>query len=96
MFALGILPPARNLNIEFLSPLDYDDEITIKVSVLSIGRTSFTCLVEATKQGGQAAFKATLTQVCVDPLTRQPASIPEALVNALRPHLCSSQPTSNI
>lgn len=86
LFSLGILPPARNLGIDFLAPLRYDEEITIAVSVSSMGRTSFTCLLVATRQDGEIAFKATFTQVCVDPSTRRPTAIPGPLISALQSH----------
>lgn len=83
-FALGILPPARNLCIDFLAPLSYDEEIDIVVTVSSIGATSFTCLLVASKREGSIAFKATFTQVCVDPSTKRPVAIPPALRSALQ------------
>src|SRR5262245_54342391 len=52
LFALGILPPARVLNIEFLAPLTFDDTIQISASVVELGETSFTCRVEAARQDG--------------------------------------------
>lgn len=87
LFALGILPPARNLNIDFLAPLDYDDEIAIGVAVSAIGRTSFTCLVQADKPGGVTAFRASFTQVCVDAATKRPQPIPQVLLAALQGHM---------
>lgn len=87
LFSLGILPPARKLDIDFLAPLDYDDEITISVVVSSVGRTSFTCSLEAARQDAVIAFRATFTQVCVDAGTRLPTPIPESLVTALKPHV---------
>ncbi|HSX59674.1 MAG TPA: thioesterase family protein [Tahibacter sp.] len=83
-FALGILPPARNLCIDFLAPLHYDEEIDIVVSVSSMGATSFTCSLIAAKQDGNIAFKATFTQVCVDPSTKRPIAIPQPLASALQ------------
>ncbi|TAK78060.1 MAG: acyl-CoA thioesterase [Aquabacterium sp.] len=87
LFALGILPPARNLAIDFLAPLDYDEEIAIGVAVSSIGRTSFTCRIEAVKPDGETAFRASFTQVCVDATTRRPQAVPPALRAALQGHL---------
>lgn len=78
LFSLGVLPPARNLSIDFLAPQDYDDEITISVVVQSIGRTSFTCRVEASKANAEIAFRATFTQVCAIPRpgARRPSRSP--------------------
>lgn len=94
LFSLGILPPARNLTIDFLAPLGYDEKITMVVCVSSMGTTSFTCLLVATRQDGEIAFKATFTQVCVDPSTKRPTAIPGPLISALQSHY--RQPTTAI
>lgn len=86
LFALGILPPARNLRIDFPAPLSYDEAIDIVVTVSSMGATSFTCLLVASKHDGTIAFEATFTQVCVDPSTKRPVAIPQPLVSALQVH----------
>jgi acyl-CoA thioesterase FadM len=86
IFALGVLPPARELNIEFLAPLTFDDAIHISVTVGKVGETSFTCNVEGSRQDGQLAFRARLTQVCVSPETKRPAPLPAQLRHALSGH----------
>ena len=86
ILALGVLPPARELNIEFLAPLTFDDTIDISASVAELGDTSFTCELEAKRQDGQIAFRARLTQVCVSPETKRPAPLPDQLRHALSVH----------
>lgn len=89
IFALGVFPPARQLNIEFLAPLTFDDTLQMLVAVSEIGKTSFTCQVEAFRHDGQVAFRARLTQVCVSPDTKRPTPLPKKLRDAL-----SSQPAT--
>ncbi|WP_367187607.1 MULTISPECIES: hotdog domain-containing protein [unclassified Pseudomonas] len=47
ILAMGILPPARALSIEFLAPMVWDDVISIEVGSKELTTTSFTFLVEA-------------------------------------------------
>lgn len=92
VFALGILPPARNLCIDFLAPLSYDEAVDIAVNVASIGATSFTCSLVASKPDGTIAFTATFTQVCVDPATKRPVAMPQPLRSALQMHYSAQCP----
>lgn len=89
MASIGILPPAKALNIEFSAPLTYDDQLTMTVTQASVGSTSFTCTVDAIRQDGVIAFRGTLTQVCISAALpegrtrRAPVEVPERLRNAL-------------
>ncbi|MGO1003474.1 acyl-CoA thioesterase [Lysobacter sp. CA196] len=83
LFALGILPPARALSIEFLHPMAWDDAIDIEVSVEKIGEHSFTLLVNASNAEGKPSFRATITQVAVSPETKRPVPLPPELRAAL-------------
>ena len=80
---LGILPAARALSIEFLSPLTWDDEIEIHVTVSEVRSHSFSFAVEAINSKGLPTFKAKFTQVCVSPETKRPVEVPEELRRAL-------------
>jgi YbgC/YbaW family acyl-CoA thioester hydrolase len=84
LFAMGILPPARALSIEFLVPMIWDEVIDIEVSCEELKTTSFTFLVVGRKSSGEVAFRATFTQVCVSPESKRPVPIPEPLRRALR------------
>lgn len=83
LFDMGIHPPARNLAIEFLAPLTWDDELDLEITCTNIGTTSFTCEVHARRQDLASAFKGTLTQVCISPATRRPIPLPDKLRQAL-------------
>jgi acyl-CoA thioesterase FadM len=87
----GLLPPARQLKIEFITPLTYDDKIGLMVTVLRVGRTSFACQVEATRDNGAIAFQAELTQVCIDPTTKRPVSLPDSIRHQLQRHLLAKE-----
>ncbi|MEE1887321.1 acyl-CoA thioesterase [Pseudomonas carassii] len=87
LFAMGVMPPARALSIEFLAPMTWDDLISVQVSSGEPGTTSFSFAVEARGSGGEVCFRASLTQVCVCPESRQPVAVPEALRQALCEHM---------
>jgi len=83
LFAMGILPPARALSIEFLHPMAWDDEIGIEVSVGRLGEHSFTLSIDAANAGGKATFRASITQVTISPETMRPVPLPPELRAAL-------------
>ena len=85
VFAMGILPPARALSIEFLSPMTWDEVISIEVSSEAPGTTSFGFAVEGRQAPGEVTFRASMTQVCICPESKQPTALPDALRQALQP-----------
>lgn len=83
LFAMGILPPARALSLEFLHPMSWDEVIDIEVLAERIGEQSFTLLVSAFNAERTGTFRATITQVTVSPETRRPVPLPLELRAAL-------------
>ncbi len=58
LMGFEILPPVRAMSMEFLMPLTWDDELSIKVSVAKLGVHSFTFLVEGFIVNGPLSFVA--------------------------------------
>jgi len=85
-FDMGILPPAKAFSVEFVSFMKWDDEIDISVSVKNIGTSSFTFLL-AGHCANDHVFSSEFTQVCIDPETKRPTPIPQALRDKLAEHL---------
>ena len=85
VFAMGILPPARALSIEFISPMTWDEVISIEVGSEAPGTTSFGFAVEGRQTSGEVTFRASMTQVCICPESKQPIALPDALRQALLP-----------
>ncbi|MEO4045846.1 thioesterase family protein [Pseudomonas sp. CAU 1711] len=85
IFAMGILPPARALSIEFLAPMIWDEIIHIEVSTAELTTTSFTFSVEARNAEDEITFRSTFTQVSISPESKRPIPLPQALRNALCP-----------
>ena len=83
LFAMGILPPARALAIEFLHPMIWDDEIDIEVSVERVGEHSFTLLVSGSNVEDRTTFRGSITQVTISPETMRPVPLPPELRAAL-------------
>ena len=83
IFAMGILPPARALSIEYLAPMAWDETINIAVSSKELTTTSFTFSVKARNNSNEVTFISTLTQVSISPETKRPIPIPQALREAL-------------
>jgi YbgC/YbaW family acyl-CoA thioester hydrolase len=83
ILAMGILPPARALSIEFLAPMSWDEVINIEVSSKELTTTSFTFLVEARNSANEVTFRSTLTQVSISPESKRPIPLPQALREAL-------------
>lgn len=84
LLGFNVLPPARAFSLEFLHPVTWDDELTIKVSVSNVGRHSFSFLVEGSVASGVLAFVASLTQVCISPDTREVIEVPVKLRKRLQ------------
>lgn len=83
VFAMGILPPARALSVEFLSPMTWDEVISIEVRGEAPGTTSFSFAVEGRQASGEVTFRASMTQVCINAESKQPTALPDALRQAL-------------
>jgi 4-hydroxybenzoyl-CoA thioesterase len=83
LLGMGILPPARALDIEFLSPLVWDDRLEIEVTAQELQVHSFSLLIVGRKTSGVVAFRSTFAQVCVSPETLRPVEVPGPLRLAL-------------
>ncbi|MFD2167608.1 acyl-CoA thioesterase [Thalassotalea euphylliae] len=82
MHALNILTPVRATNIEYLSPITWDDEIELLVCVNHVGSRSYTFSVAATKSD-KTVFDATITFVCVCAKQKQTIPIPQQVRDKL-------------
>jgi acyl-CoA thioesterase FadM len=83
IFAMGVLPPARAISIEFFSPMIWDDVIDIDVRCEAPKNSSFSFIVTGRNASGEDTFRSTFTQVCISPDDKRPVPIPEVLRQAL-------------
>ena len=86
VFAKNLTLPARNLNVDFLKPVTWDDEIAILAGLLEVRTHAYTVQVVGRDRSGAAAFAGRVTQVCVDTVTKKIAELPVELRKALQRH----------
>ena len=84
LMGFNILPPARVFSLEFLCPVTWDDELSIQVTVDSIGEHSFSFLIKGFIAKDILAFKANLTHVCISPDTKKVVREPDKLRELLQ------------
>ena len=83
IFAQSMSLPARNLDVDFLRPLTWDDKIKLYASVAEVRKHAYTILIAASNEDGDTAFTGKLTQVCVSTDRKAVAEIPDKLRKAL-------------
>ena len=83
IFAMGVLPPARAMSIEFFSPMVWDDVIDIEVRCEEPKNSSFSFAVIGRNASGDKTFGSTFTQVCISKQDKRPIPVPDALRQAL-------------
>ena len=73
------------ITTEYRSPLRYDDEITVGVRLVRIGRSSITWAVAIFRKDDEVpAATAELIWVCADQKTHQSQPVPDSLRQAFR------------
>ena len=82
VFGEGLASPTVKLEMEFLSPVHYGDQVDIGVSIEHIGRTSVRIRYEGSVKG-TPVFRARNTVVMVDMKTFRSIPIPEWLRSRL-------------
>ena len=83
IFAQSMSLPARNLDVDFLQPLTWDDKIKLYASVSEVRKHAYTILITAINESDEIAFTGKLTQVCVSTEKKAIAAIPDRLLTAL-------------
>lgn len=83
IFSQSMSLPARNLDVDFLKPLTWDDKIKLYASVAEVRKHAYTILITAISEYGETAFTGKLTQVCVSTENKSIAAIPDKLHAAL-------------
>jgi acyl-CoA thioester hydrolase len=87
---IGIDFPAKGYHLVFYSSLWPDQYFDMTVSVVRIGRASFTNQIVGTSLTGEPVFVAQMTPICVvpgGPKGRQSVPIPDRLRKALQDHI---------
>ncbi|GAA5442858.1 1,4-dihydroxy-2-naphthoyl-CoA hydrolase [Microbulbifer sp. NBRC 101763] len=83
MKQLGFITPVRAFNLEFLTPVTWDQELKIQVSISDIGNHSFSFQLEAYLESGAPAFTANITYVTLSASDRVKIPLPGHLRDTL-------------
>lgn len=83
--AQGVMLPVSELNIRYIKPVRYDDELSIRTTITELPGVrihfDYVCVV-----GEEEVTRASTTLFFMDATTRRPRRCPDALSNALRPY----------
>ena len=78
--------PRVHVEVDFHSPVTYNDVLDIAVSVGHVGGSSFSFLFDASVEGRRAA-SGKIVVVAMSMATKKSCAVPEDLAAALRPHI---------
>ena len=81
----GIMLPVLKLEIKYLKPALYDDELTIKTFLKEMPSTRITFHHEIYNSQGDLLTTGLVQLVFVDAGTRRPTRCPENVINTLQP-----------
>lgn len=81
----GIMLPVLKLEIKYLKPALYDDELTIKTFLKEMPSTRITFHHEIYNSKGDLLTTGLVQLVFVDAATRRPTRCPENVISALQP-----------
>ena len=73
----------RSATCSFTGSATFEQVVCVEASIRRIGRTSVTSGHIMRAPGGEVIAEAELISVCVDPKTRQPTRVPDALRDAV-------------
>ncbi len=88
--ALGVLTPVRAFDLEFFSPVTWDDELRLEVGVTSVGQHSFSFTVLGYLTH-TLAFSASISYVTVSSDLRKKTELPKSLKKALSTGISKQQ-----
>ncbi|MEP7264986.1 MAG: thioesterase family protein [Bacteroidota bacterium] len=81
----GILLPVLELNIKYIKPAYYDDLLTIKTKIPSLPTARIYFEYDTFNADGELLNKATTTLVFIKSKTGRPCSVPEDLLEKMKP-----------
>ena len=80
--------PVVNIESNFIKPLAFGDHINVRVKIKKIGNSSLSCSYEIfLNDPTNIHFKAEITTVCVDLISRKSMPIPDDIKNFLQEYL---------
>ena len=82
--ASGIVFVVRRVEIDYLSPARFNEQLEVSVGLHEMGRASLSVRQELIR-GSTRLAQAVVTLACVDAVRFKPVKIPEPLLQALAP-----------
>ena len=82
----GILMPVVNLNVHYFKPAFYDDEITIKTSIVELPTVRMRFEYEIYKIDGSLINKGETTLGFINAKTGRPVRAPQVILDCLLPY----------
>ncbi|BAX82502.1 acyl-CoA thioesterase [Labilibaculum antarcticum] len=79
----NIMLPVIEMNLKYLKPTGYDEELTIRTKIKELPRVRFRFEFVFENEKGEKACTATSTVVFVDSKTRKPHQAPDIIIDAL-------------
>jgi acyl-CoA thioester hydrolase len=76
------------INVRFLAPARFDDEIDFEAWITRLGETAMSTRIDGTAQGEQVVA-GELRHVFIDPATKSKRSMPDDVRAALEPYLAA-------
>ncbi len=87
-FLTHYLFPRVHLDVDYTSPLHFGDEMRFDVQVGHLGTSSYSLVIDVFNlTTGEISMRTRLVIVVLDPGTKRPTPIPQALVDAFTPYL---------
>ena len=80
----GVVFVVRRVEIDYLSPARFNEQLEVSVSLHEMGRASLSVRQELMR-GSTRLAQAVVTLACVDAVRFKPVKIPEPLLQALAP-----------
>lgn len=82
----GTMMPVADLSCKFLRPAQYDELLTIRVSVLEMPKARMHFVYNIHNEAGVLLNEGSTTLVFIDMKTNRPCRVPEVLQNILKPY----------
>ena len=74
------------VNVRFLGPARFDDEVEFEARLTRLGETSMSTRIDSST-GGHPVVQGEIRHVFIDPATKAKTPMPENIRTALRPYL---------
>ena len=74
------------VNVRFLGPAGFDDEIDFEARITRLGETAMSTLIEASTDG-KPVIEAQMRHVFIDPETKAKQAMPADIREALKPYM---------